>query len=125
MLKIYKFYWDCGRQGSVEGIFVATQEEVEKAIGNYVYFGEILGKHSDIGGTLDSEDLTVVSNDQDFINKYVDIFGADGTGYNPLHYIQCSECDNPLDDCYCCECCGHVKLWDDNLGDYKCEDCED
>ncbi len=91
MLKIFSFYWDCGRQGNVEGIFVATQEAVDKAIGEEVYFGEILGKHSDVHGTLDAEDLTVLTDDQDFINKYIEIFGECGTGYNPLDYLLESE----------------------------------
>jgi hypothetical protein len=30
MKKIYKFHWDCGRQGYVSGIFIADDEEVKK-----------------------------------------------------------------------------------------------
>lgn len=30
---LWSFYWDCGRQGEVEGLFKATREEVENAIG--------------------------------------------------------------------------------------------
>ena len=41
MKAIYEFCWDCGRQGSVEGSFIADTEEVAKHIGKEVYFGEI------------------------------------------------------------------------------------
>ncbi|ADQ53308.1 hypothetical protein 65p300 [Aeromonas phage 65] len=51
MLKLYRFYWDAGRGGSVEGLFVEDSEVVEKYIGSDVYFGEILGKHSEVEGT--------------------------------------------------------------------------
>ena len=89
MLTIYSFYWNCGRMGELSGIFVATTDDVEKAIGKEVCFGEVLGKYSDIYGPLQAKDLTVVSQDQDFIKKFETIFGADYfTGYNPLHYLE-------------------------------------
>lgn len=88
MRNLYRFFWDCGRMGDVEGLFVATPEEVDKNIGRIVYFGEILGKHSEITGSLDEEDLEIVSSDQDFINKLVDILGTDISGYNPLDNIE-------------------------------------
>jgi len=87
MKKLYSFFWDCGRMGDVEGLFIALEEEVEKAIGSQVSFGEILGKHSNISGTLSSEDLKVISDEQDKINWLLDIVGPDVSGYNPLDYI--------------------------------------
>ena len=88
MKAIYEFNWDIRRMGVVESIFIADKETVAKAIGKEVYFGEILGKHSEIYGTLEEGDLTVKSEDQDFIAKVIEIFG-DGTisGYNPLKYL--------------------------------------
>lgn len=88
MKAIYEFHWDCGRMGDVDGMFIAEKSEVEAAIGKEVYFGEILGKHSDVHGTLDREDLTIKTEDQEFIAKFEEIMGAGFcTGYNPLHYI--------------------------------------
>lgn len=40
MLKLYSFYWDCGRMGNLDGLFVAEESTVESAIGKEVYFGE-------------------------------------------------------------------------------------
>ncbi|WP_394910517.1 DUF4406 domain-containing protein [uncultured Robinsoniella sp.] len=60
---LWKFYWDCGRQGSVEGIFKATKEEVDAAIGKEVYFGEILGKHSEIYGIIEDGEIDFISDD--------------------------------------------------------------
>ncbi len=75
--------------GEVEGLFVEESKKVESNIGKEVYFGEILGKHSEVYGTLSKEDLTVVCDDSDFVNKFIEIMG-DGTisGYNPIQYIQ-------------------------------------
>lgn len=88
MLAIYEFHWDCKRMGDVEGIFIADKEVVEKSIGKQVYFGEILGKHSEIYGTLEEGDLTIKSDDQDFIQKCIEIFGNSTiSGYNPLEYM--------------------------------------
>lgn len=83
---LYKFRWDCGRMGSVGGVSVSTKEEIEKNIGKDVYFGEILGKHSEIYGVLEESDLNILTEDQDFIEKSI-LYGTSETGYNPLDYI--------------------------------------
>lgn len=84
---LVRFHWDCGRQGDVEGIFVTTKEELERNYDKSVYFGEILGKHSEVYGTLDRKDITVESEDQDFIDQLVLILGTHIGGYNPLDAI--------------------------------------
>ena len=88
MLKLYRFCWPQRRGGDVEGLFVEDSDVVENAIGADVYFGEICGKHSDVYGTLDEEDLTVVSEDQEKIEWLVDILGRSISGYNPFDYIE-------------------------------------
>lgn len=96
---LYKFHWNCGRNGSVEGVFKAKKSFVDSVIGNEVSFGEILGKHSDIYGTLGEEDLKIISEDP------IVVMNTPESGYNPLEYIQleCSACEetyylNEFDD---------------------------
>lgn len=84
---LWKFSWDCGRMGEVEGLFVATEKEIEKSIGKNVYFGEILGKHSEIYGTLDMEDLDKMDLDTESVEKVTKLLGETWSGYNPLDYI--------------------------------------
>lgn len=96
MLKLYRFCWPQRRGGDVEGLFVEDSDVVENAIGADVYFGEICGKHSDVYGTLDEEDLTIVSEDQEKIYWLVDILGRSISGYNPFDYIQ--EQDDEFND---------------------------
>ena len=88
MKVIARFYWDCGRSGDVEGLFTCEHTDLKQAYGKQVYFGEILGKHSDVSGQLQEKDFTILSEDQDFIEKFEAIVGA-GTvsGYNPLDYM--------------------------------------
>lgn len=99
MKAIYEFYWDCRRMGSVEGLFIAEKEDVKAAIGKEVRFGEILGKHSDVWGTLEEGECTVLTDDQEFIAKFEEIMGT-GTisGYNPLEYISESEYEEDEDE---------------------------
>lgn len=88
MKGIYEFFWDCGRMGEVSSTFIADSEDVAKAIGNHIYFGEILGKHSEVYGDLDEGDIELKTQDQDFIAKFEEIMGEGySTGYNPLHYL--------------------------------------
>lgn len=91
MHKLYSFFWDCGRMGDVEGLFIAEESEVDAAIGSQVYFGEILGKYSEISGTLSSVDLKVISDEQDKIDWLLGIVGPNVSGYNPLDYVQQEE----------------------------------
>ena len=83
---VWKFYWDCRRMGEVEGVFIATDAEIKAALGKNVYFGEILGKHSEIQGVLEEKDLTRLTDDQEFISK-AEQYGLSRSGYNPLEYL--------------------------------------
>ena len=87
MLNLYSFYWDCGRSGEVNGLFIAEPNAVENAIGKEVYFGEILGKHSDVYGTIEKVDIELISDDQEKVNWLLDLLGKNVSGYNPLNYI--------------------------------------
>lgn len=92
MKKLYEFYWDCGRMGNLQGLFVAEESEIKNIIGKEIYFGEVLGKHSDIYGILEKNNLVVKSVDQNFITKLVEIIGNNTiSGYNPLNYYEESE----------------------------------
>lgn len=85
---LWRFYWDCGRQGDVEGVFKATKEEVDAAIGMKVYFGEILGKHSEVFGELEEGEITLESDNPLVAKEAVE------SGYNPLDYLryECPVC---------------------------------
>lgn len=84
MKKLYKFALDCGRMGSLRGVFVAEVKDVERMLGSRVYFGEVLGKHSDISATITGDHVVPVTDDAEFIRKFEELQLA--TGYNPLHY---------------------------------------
>lgn len=97
---LYKFYWDAHRAGEIESLFIADDEQVEAVLGMNVYFGEVLGKHSEVYGTLDEGDLTVVTQEPGVIADLLRVFAGDrraqhGTicGLNPLHYLRDDEGD--------------------------------
>lgn len=85
-LFLWKFSWDCGRMGSIESVFPASQEELNTIIGEDIYFGEILGKHSDIHGKLDAEDFTLISSHPVEVLQFVTNIGS--TGHNPFDYLE-------------------------------------
>lgn len=98
MKKLYRYYLDCGRMGSLGGLFVADDELVKKCIGIEVYFGEVLGKHSDVAAVLQDDQLSVLTDDQDFIDKAVE-YGLVPTGYDPIramidYWMDMGETDN-------------------------------
>lgn len=89
MKTAYRFLWDVRRMGVVEGVFIADSSEVDACLGKRVYFGEILGKHSEIYGTLGKEDLAVLTQDPGEIELIERLKLT--SGYNPLDYIEETE----------------------------------
>ncbi len=96
-MKLYKFYWDCNRQGVVSGVFLAEPKEVAEAIGKQIYFGEILGKHSEVYGDLEEDDCKALDVSDEFVKEFAKQF-PNGFGYNPLQYLPEEEDENEDDD---------------------------
>ena len=85
MLKLYRFQVGYGRSGNLNGIFVEDEERVKKAIGNHVYFGEVLGKHSEVYLDLEEAHFKELTDDQPFIHQFEKLDLA--TGYNPFDFM--------------------------------------
>ena len=49
---------------------MADPAEVKAAIGKPVYFGEILGKHSEIEGNLDEGDVKALDVSDEFVKEF-------------------------------------------------------
>ena len=81
-MNLYKFFWEFRRFGIIEGLFIANYSDIP--FDKELFFGEALGKHSEISGTLKYEDITLISEDKDFIDRFITIVGD--FGYNPIEY---------------------------------------
>ena len=84
--KLWKFEWDCGRNGQLSGLFIATDVEVQSIFGEEVYFGEVLGKHSEISGMIEEREITLVTDDSYVIDVLYAECGKSVFGYNPFDY---------------------------------------
>lgn len=92
MKVLAKFFWNCGRSGDIDGLFIAEKSAIESAIGKHIYLGEVLGKYSEVYGDIDQEDITIISEDPIVVELLLNLF-EDGTisGFNPLDYIEESD----------------------------------
>lgn len=83
---IFSFGCDFGRSGELEGKFVSTQEKVDRLIesGLEVYFGEVLGKHSEVYGAIEEGDIELVSDDPTVVKVFIDNKLA--SGFDPFEY---------------------------------------
>lgn len=88
MKKLYKFYWDRRPAGTIEGLFIATEDQVDEVVGEEIYFGSVLGEHSEISGLLFEEDVRVVSEDPYVIALLESRYGRTISGHNPLEYYE-------------------------------------
>lgn len=111
MRYLWKFEWDCGRQGSVEGLFAATEAEVNAIVGKEVYFGEILGKHSEVYGKIEKGEITKLDLDSEAVEKVSKLLGDTWSGYNPFEYIRCGDC-------------GDSKTYIESNNEWVCEYCQ-
>lgn len=83
---IYKLSIDFGRSGDLQGVFIATDQQVKKLITSKieVYFGEILGKHSEVWSAIDKKHIKLLTEDShaiEVVEKY-DLTN----GINPFKY---------------------------------------
>lgn len=92
-LVLARFLLDCGRMGSLNGMFVVEKARLEAAYGSMLCFSEVLGKHSYIEVTFAPEHITIVSGDQAFLAEIVEKVGMTLGGQNPLDYVQAPEED--------------------------------
>jgi hypothetical protein len=83
---IYKMNFDYGRSGSLEGVFVAEKEHVKILVDKKIeiYFGEVLGKHSEVVGIVTESEIKMISDNP----EVVEIFEKHdlSSGYNPFGY---------------------------------------
>lgn len=88
MRKLYKFYVDYGRLGELEGLFVADERDVIDLDGKTLYFGDVLGKHSDIELEIESDMFTEVDVPVESINAIEKELGATWSGFNPVEMFE-------------------------------------
>lgn len=83
---IYKFSTSYGRMGTLEGVFTATKKQIDKLISSKieVYFGEVLGKHSEVFGVIEKKDIKLVTNDAVAVEIFEKYNFA--SGHNPFKY---------------------------------------
>ena len=83
---VYKLSVSCGRQGDLNGVFIAEKSHVKKLIEAkiQVYFGEVLGKHSEIYGAIEEDEIIFVSDNPEVIKVIEE--NVLESGYNPFEY---------------------------------------
>jgi hypothetical protein len=84
---LYLYQEDFGRDGWLDGLFVADDNEVASAMGRGAYFGDVLGKHSDIVARVDDVTIERINASPEFVAEFERIF-EDGIGYNPVNVVR-------------------------------------
>ena len=102
MKKVFRFNCDCGRQGELSGVFISTQEKVDFLIESKieVYFGEVLGKHSEVYGRIEAKEITLISDNPEVVKVIED--NKLENGHNPFDYMAIN-IDDKYEDMYVSE----------------------
>ena len=93
---VFKFHAVCGRMGQLDGVLISTQEKVDKLIESkiVVYFGDVLGKHSEIRGEIERKDITMITDNEEVV-RIVEKYELT-SGFNPFEY---TAIDFEMDGC--------------------------
>ena len=80
MKSLFKLHANFGRQGTLNGLFIAKKKHVEKLIESRIEvdFGQVLGKKSEVAGEMDERDIEFITSDEnviDFIEKHCICYG--------------------------------------------------
>ena len=87
MENLYSFHWDCGRSGNLDGLFIEEEWKVKGIIGEEIYFGEVLGKHSEIYGTIEEGEIVKIDIPESVVAELKKAFKRKTiSGFNPLDY---------------------------------------
>lgn len=91
MKTLYKLHFSCWRMWNIYGLFIADDKDMNDLISSEkeVYFGEVLGKHSEICWPISDEDITIITKNEDVITMVED-YDLE-IGYNPFDYIEDDE----------------------------------
>lgn len=83
---VYKLNFSAGKQGDLEGLFTAKKSHVKWLIDSKieVYFGEVLGKHSEVYGNIEEKEIIFISDNPEVIKVIAD-FELEN-GHNPFYY---------------------------------------
>ena len=89
---------DYGRCGSIDGVFVVEREDFLLALKQNpnVYFGEVLGKHSEVCPDFKEIDFEILSEEQDKIEWFEATIGS--SGYNPFDILEDNDWKDNLDE---------------------------
>ena len=89
---LVKYHEDFGRMGSLDGLFICTKTQLESIKNLDIYFGEVLGKHSEIISDEAYKHCEIVQTKDGDIEVLERLLG-EGTisGFNPLDYTE--ECE--------------------------------
>ena len=85
-LAIYKFYLDYGRNGEIEGIFLANPNHVKILIDSEltVNFGEVLGRFSSVTSKITDKMLSFITDNEEAVNMFEHYNLS--SGFNPFYY---------------------------------------
>ena len=96
MNRIYRYSVSCGRMGDLDGLF-AVDDHGEACLRALIdsrrdiYFGEVLGKHSEVVQTLEASELQQVEATPEEVATVLRVLGIDGaetvaviSGFCPL-----------------------------------------
>lgn len=91
MKKLYNFEMDYGRMGSLDGLFIAEDNDIKDIIGKEIYFGEVLGKHSQVNGEMSEDMFKAIDIPEHVVDILEEKIGSTISGYNPFDYWEIEE----------------------------------
>ena len=119
---VVRYLYSCslnyGRMGKLDGLFVATEQQVVSLVGKTINFGEVLGKHSNIKWTFEEGEIVKLDVSQTTVEELVSVLKKDTiSGINPIYYLDGVE----LGRCGYCDYVTDIDYWEITNNSYNDE----
>lgn len=85
-MKLYRYEEDFGRMGSLSGVFLADDQDLKWFMGARVWDSDILGKHSEIQITFDSDTVKTLDVSESTVHDLLRVIGKNISGTTPYDY---------------------------------------
>lgn len=83
--KVWKFSYEMRNGKTLEGTFVACEEQIEWIVGKVINFGDTFSDGLDTVIRMEAELFTLINSDYSFANQFQAAIGV--TGVSPFHYL--------------------------------------
>lgn len=85
-MKLYRYQQDYGRMGSLDGVFIADEDDLKWFMGAEVWADDILGKHSEVQVCFNANTVRALDISDQSVSELHKVLGKNISGTTPYDF---------------------------------------